>query len=113
MDPIPMVERFLPPTYASVRMGWMDALMKLGRRYLLQFSSQDKSNSSYTNWSFTRTGVIVIGTWIPPSDNHHATALVALNTSWVGGDLILRRNGVETRMGLKPRTYKKFEISAL
>jgi hypothetical protein len=47
------------------------------------------------------------------SDSHHATAFAALNTSWVGGDLILRRNGVETRVGLKPRTYKKFETSAL
>ena len=37
------------------------------------------------------------------SDNHHATVLVALNTSWTGGDFILRRNGIETRMGMKPK----------
>ena len=36
------------------------------------------------------------------SDSHHATILVALNTSWTGGDFILRRNGVETRMDMKP-----------
>ena len=37
------------------------------------------------------------------SDNHHATVLVALNTSWAGGDFILRRNGIETRMDMKPK----------
>jgi hypothetical protein len=37
------------------------------------------------------------------SDNHHATVLLALNTSWTGGDLVLRRNGVETRLGMHPK----------
>ena len=37
------------------------------------------------------------------SDNHHATVLVALNTSWTGGDFILRRNGIETRMDMQPK----------
>ena len=37
------------------------------------------------------------------SDSHHATILVALNTSWTGGDFILRRNDVETRMDMKPK----------
>ena len=36
-------------------------------------------------------------------DNHHATVLLALNTSWTGGDLVLRRDGVETRMGMHPK----------
>ena len=36
------------------------------------------------------------------SDEHHATVLLALNTSWEGGDLVLRRNGVETRADMKP-----------
>ena len=37
------------------------------------------------------------------SDKHHGTLLVALNTSWEGGDLLLRRNGVETRVDLRPQ----------
>ena len=37
------------------------------------------------------------------SDKHHATVLVALNSPWEGGDLVLRRNGVETRVDLRPR----------
>jgi hypothetical protein len=37
------------------------------------------------------------------SDKHHATMLVALNTSWEGGDLILRRNGIETHVDLRPQ----------
>jgi hypothetical protein len=40
------------------------------------------------------------------SDRHHATVLVALCTSWTGGDLILRRNGVETRVDMKPKRTK-------
>jgi hypothetical protein len=47
------------------------------------------------------------------SDEHHATVLVALNTSWVGGDLLLRRNGVETRVDLKPKVAKKGLLVAL
>jgi hypothetical protein len=38
------------------------------------------------------------------SNEHHATLLVALNTSWEGGDLVLRRNGIETHVDLRPRT---------
>jgi 2OG-Fe(II) oxygenase superfamily len=38
------------------------------------------------------------------SDSHLATLLVGLNTSWKGGDLILRRNGVETRADLQPQS---------
>jgi hypothetical protein len=41
------------------------------------------------------------------SDEHHATVLVALNTPWLGGDLLLRRNGVETRVDLKPKAAPK------
>ena len=37
------------------------------------------------------------------SNSHHATILVALNTSWTGGDFNLRRNDVETRMDMKPK----------
>jgi hypothetical protein len=37
------------------------------------------------------------------SDMHHGTLLVALNTTWEGGDLLVRRNGVETRVDLQPR----------
>ena len=37
------------------------------------------------------------------SDKHHATLLLALNTSWEGGDLVLRRNGVETHVDLRPQ----------
>ena len=37
------------------------------------------------------------------SDKHHATLLVALNTSWEGGDLVLRRNGIETHVDLRPQ----------
>ena len=37
------------------------------------------------------------------SDQHHATLLVALNTSWEGGDLVLRRNGIETAVDLRPQ----------
>jgi len=38
------------------------------------------------------------------SDQHHATLLLALNTSWEGGDLKLRRNGVETVVDMHPDT---------
>ena len=37
------------------------------------------------------------------SNKHHATMLVALSTFWEGGDLILRRNGIETHMDLRPQ----------
>lgn len=37
------------------------------------------------------------------NDKHHATLLVALNTSWEGGDLVLRRNGVQTHVDLRPQ----------
>ena len=36
------------------------------------------------------------------SDTHNATLLVALNTSWKGGDLVLRRNDIETHIDLQP-----------
>src|SRR6202044_2252490 len=39
------------------------------------------------------------------SDMHHGTLLVALNTSWEGGHLLLRRNGIETRVDLRPQPY--------
>ena len=37
------------------------------------------------------------------SDQHHATLLLALNTSWEGGDLKLRRNGVEALVDMHPK----------
>ena len=37
------------------------------------------------------------------SDKHHATQLPALNTSWEGDDLVLRRNGIETHVDLRPQ----------
>ena len=37
------------------------------------------------------------------SDQHHATLLLALNTLWEGGDLKLRRNGVETVVDMHPK----------
>jgi len=40
------------------------------------------------------------------SDQHHATLLLALNTSWEGGDLKLRRNGVETLVDMHPEADK-------
>jgi hypothetical protein len=43
------------------------------------------------------------------SDGHHATLLVALNTSWKGGDLVLRRNDVETHVNLQPQSGDKKE----
>jgi hypothetical protein len=43
------------------------------------------------------------------SDEHHATLLVALNTSWKGGDLVLRRNGIETHINLQPQSGEKEE----
>jgi hypothetical protein len=39
------------------------------------------------------------------SDMHHGTLLVALNTFWEGGHLLVRRNGIETRVDLRPRPY--------
>ncbi|KAJ3979591.1 hypothetical protein F5890DRAFT_1558547 [Lentinula detonsa] len=36
-------------------------------------------------------------------DNHHGTVLIALNTSWKGGDLYLRHRGVETSFDMQPR----------
>ncbi|KIM70959.1 hypothetical protein PILCRDRAFT_805517, partial [Piloderma croceum F 1598] len=38
-------------------------------------------------------------------NTHHATLLLALNTSWKGGDLLLRQNGVETRADLQPQLH--------
>jgi hypothetical protein len=43
------------------------------------------------------------------SDEHHATLLVALNTSWKGGDLVLRRNDIETHINLQPQFDEKGE----
>ncbi|KIM79210.1 hypothetical protein PILCRDRAFT_74610, partial [Piloderma croceum F 1598] len=43
------------------------------------------------------------------SDGHHATLLVALNTSWKGGDLVLQRNDVETHVNLQPQSSDKKE----
>ena len=37
------------------------------------------------------------------NDGHHATVLVALNTSWLGGDIVLKRGGAETRVDMKPK----------
>jgi hypothetical protein len=42
------------------------------------------------------------------SDMHHGTLLVALNTAWEGGDLLLRRNGVETRVDLRPQVAPEY-----
>jgi len=39
------------------------------------------------------------------SDKHQATLLLALNTSWEGGNLVLRRNGVETPVDLRPQKH--------
>lgn len=36
------------------------------------------------------------------SDAHHGTVLVALNTEWEGGDLMLRHQGVETIVNMHP-----------
>ncbi|SJL15597.1 uncharacterized protein ARMOST_19099 [Armillaria ostoyae] len=36
-------------------------------------------------------------------DNHHATVLVALNTSWEGGSLLLRHNGQEMTVDMHPK----------
>jgi hypothetical protein len=38
------------------------------------------------------------------SDAHHGTVLVALNTEWEGGDLMLRHQGVETIVNMHPTT---------
>jgi hypothetical protein len=44
------------------------------------------------------------------SDSHHATFLVALNTSWTGGDLLFRRNGIESRVDLHPESRMKTKV---
>ena len=43
------------------------------------------------------------------SDRHHATLLLALNTSWEGGDLKLRRKGVETLVDMHPKANRRGE----
>lgn len=43
------------------------------------------------------------------SDRHHATFLLALNTSWEGGEFKLRRNGVETSVDMHPKTDRDGE----
>jgi len=48
---------------------------------------------------------------ITHSDRHHATFLLALNTSWEGGELKLRRNGVETSVGMHPKTDRDGGVS--
>ena len=45
-----------------------------------------------------RLADILIGTWTL----HVVTSIVALNTSWEGGDLALRRNGIGTPIDLRP-----------
>jgi hypothetical protein len=45
------------------------------------------------------------------SDQHHATVLLALNTSWEGGDFKLRRNGVETLVDMHPKVDKEENIN--
>lgn len=37
------------------------------------------------------------------SDAHHGTVLVALNTEWEGGELLLRHQGIETTANLHPK----------
>lgn len=39
------------------------------------------------------------------SDAHHGTVLVALNTEWEGGELMLRHQGVETIVDMHPTKY--------
>ncbi|KAG2137084.1 hypothetical protein DEU56DRAFT_804881 [Suillus clintonianus] len=39
------------------------------------------------------------------SDAHHGTVLVALNTEWEGGELILRHQGVEISVDMHPTKY--------
>ncbi|KAG1738780.1 hypothetical protein EDB19DRAFT_1982378, partial [Suillus lakei] len=39
------------------------------------------------------------------SDAHHGTVLVALNTEWEGGELMLRHQGVETSVNIHPTKY--------
>jgi hypothetical protein len=40
------------------------------------------------------------------SDAHHGTVLVALNTEWEGGNLMLRHHGVETVVDMHPTTSR-------
>lgn len=39
-------------------------------------------------------------------DNHHGTVLIALNTSWKGGELSLRHRGVESTFDMQPTKMK-------
>jgi hypothetical protein len=42
------------------------------------------------------------------NDAHHGTVLIALNTSWKGGDLVLRRNGIERRVDMHTSVEDKY-----
>ncbi|KAG1857491.1 hypothetical protein F4604DRAFT_1659348, partial [Suillus subluteus] len=39
------------------------------------------------------------------SDAHHGTVLIALNTEWEGGELMLRHQGVETIVNMHPKKF--------
>jgi predicted 2-oxoglutarate/Fe(II)-dependent dioxygenase YbiX len=43
------------------------------------------------------------------SNEHHATLLLALNTTWEGGDLKLRHNGVEAVVDMHPKADRHGE----
>ena len=43
-------------------------------------------------------------------DDHQATLLLALNTTWEGGDLVLRVNGVETHVDMRPKPTVSEEV---
>ena len=47
------------------------------------------------------------------SDKHHATLLVALNTSWDGGDLVLRRKGIETDLRHRNSAPGRMELQTV
>ena len=46
-------------------------------------------------------------------NQHHGTLLLALNTSWKGGELKLRRNSVDTSVNVHPKVDREGDMQAV
>jgi hypothetical protein len=80
----------------SCQVGWV---MFTGRKVTLKFHKLViYEPGGHFDWHMDSTH----------SDAHHGTVLIALNTSWKGGDSVLRRNGSERRVDMHPDVVDNF-----
>ena len=88
--------------YSSFSEDEISAAMFVGKSVQLKFYKLAVyQEGGHFNWHMDSTH----------SDQHHATLLLALNTSWEGGDLKLRRNGVEKLVDMHPKVDQKGGIN--